>query len=87
MKLQVIGAKEAGYLIRGKVSIGQEVTIRHEGKVKRVIVVTTKKVTPTGVRYDINKVMSKESKVRSRGPISKGLNKHVEIATMGVITL
>jgi hypothetical protein len=52
-----------------------------------VIVVTTKKVTPTGVRYDINKVMSKESKVRSRGPISKGLNKHVEIATMGVITL
>lgn len=83
MKLQVIGAKAAGHLIRGRVSIGQEVTIRHEGKVKRVVVVATKKVTPTGVRYDINKVMSKESKTRAKGPISKGLNGQAEIMALG----
>ena len=78
MKLQVIGAKTPGYMIRGKLGIGQEITIRHEGKVQRVVVVTTKKRTPTGVRYDKNQVMSKEQRVKVKGPKSKGLTAEMQ---------
>jgi hypothetical protein len=36
-----------GYLIQGKVRIGQPVTISYEGKVERCIVIRTKRYTPT----------------------------------------
>ena len=72
-------------MIRGKLGIGQEITIRHEGKVKRVVIVTTKKPTPTGVRYDKNQVMSKEQRVKVKGPISKCLT--AEIQALGAQSL
>lgn len=78
MKLEVIGKKEPGNLIRGKVRIGQEITIRHQGKVERAIVVRTSRYTPTEVSFDTNTVIIKGTKGRAKGPISKGLNQHME---------
>jgi len=87
MKLEIIGMKEAGYLIRGKVSIAQEVTIRHQGKVERVVVVTTKRMSPTGVRFDKARVISKEGKMKAKGLMSKGLSKHADIIALGGIMI
>lgn len=87
MKLVVIGKKEPGYLIRGKVKIGQEITIRLQGKVERCIVVRTKSYTPTGVSFDVAAVMIKGSKAKAKGPISKGLNIHADLIALGGTTL
>ena len=45
MKVEVIGSPERGEVIQGKVRIGQEVVIRHKGKVEIGIVVRTKRYT------------------------------------------
>ncbi|MBS0186309.1 MAG: hypothetical protein JSS34_08350 [Proteobacteria bacterium] len=87
MKLEVIGKKEPGYLIQGKVRIGQEIVIRHQGKVERSIVVRTKRYTHTGVSFDQAAVMIKGSKAKAKGPISKGLNIHAEVIALGGQTI
>jgi len=87
MKLYVVGKKEPGYLIRGKVRIGQEITIRHQGKVERCIVVRTKRYTPTEVSFDIATVMIKGSKAKAKGPISKGLGQHADVIALGGQTI
>ena len=81
MKLKIMGKKEPGYLIRGKVRIGQEVTIRYQGRVETCIVVRTKRYTPTEVSFDVATVMMKGSK--AKGPISKGLNQHGDVLALG----
>lgn len=47
MKVEVIGGKEAGNVIQGKVRVGQEVVIRRKGKVERVLVVRGRRYTKT----------------------------------------
>lgn len=42
MKVEVIGSTEIGRVIQGKVKIGQEIVIRHKGKVKIAVVVRTR---------------------------------------------
>lgn len=85
MKLKIIGKREPGYLIRGKVKIGQEVTIRYQGKVEKSIVVRTKSYTPTEVSFDVATVMMKGTK--AKGPISKGLKAHADIIAIGGQTI
>ena len=50
MKVEVIGKKDEGFVIQGKVRMGQEVVIRRKGKVERVITVRTKRYTETRYR-------------------------------------
>ena len=71
MKVEVIGAKEAGYVIQGKVRVGQEVVIRRKGKVERVIVVRARRYTKTRVSYDKAAVIGKGEV--SKKLISKGV--------------
>jgi hypothetical protein len=71
MKVEVIGAKEAGYAIQGKVRIGQEIVIRRKGKVERVIVVRARRYTKTRVTYDNAAVIGKGE--ASKKIISKGV--------------
>lgn len=71
MKVEIIGGKEAGYVIQGKVRIGQEIVIRHGGKVERVMVVRARRYTKTRVSYDKAGVMSKGE--ISKKIISKGV--------------
>ena len=71
MKVQVIGGKEEGYVIQGKVRIGQEVVIRRKGKVERGIVVRARRKTKTRVSYDKGAVMGKTGV--SKRVISKGV--------------
>jgi sulfate adenylyltransferase subunit 1 (EFTu-like GTPase family) len=59
MKVNVIGSGKEGRVIQGKVKIGQEVVIRHKGKVERGVVVRTKKRTPTEVSYGKAAIMIK----------------------------
>ena len=59
MKVEVIGKKDEGFVIQGKVRMGQEVVIRRKGKVERVITVRTKRYTKTRVSYDKAGVMEK----------------------------
>ena len=73
MKIIVIGSTEAGYIIRGKIRIGQDVVVRHKGKVEQGTVVRTKTYTKTLVRFDNVVVMLKKATTRIKGPISKGL--------------
>jgi len=73
MKVEVIGSPERGEVIQGKVRIGQEVVIRHKGKVEIGIVVRTKRYTKTQVSYDQAAVMIKGGTSRPKGPISKGV--------------
>jgi hypothetical protein len=46
--------------------------------VERAIVVRTSRYTPTEVSFDTNTVIIKGTKGRAKGPISKGLNQHME---------
>ncbi len=73
MKVEVIGSKIEGRVIQGKVKIGQEIVIRHKGKVKIAIVVRTREYTTTKVSYDKTGVVMKEEGGRAKGPISKGV--------------
>lgn len=73
MKVVVIGSPITGNVIQGKVRIGQEVVIRHKGKVGIGVVVRTKRYTKTQVSYDTAAVMMKEGTSRAKGPISKGV--------------
>ena len=66
MKVEVIGAKEAGYVIQGKVRV-----IRRMGKVERVIVVRARRYTKTRVSYDKAAVIGKGEV--SKKLISKGV--------------
>ena len=82
IELQVIGKKEPGYLIKRKLRIGQDVTIRHSGKVERCIVIRTKRYTPTNVSFDKPAVMIKGFKAKAKGPISKGLNQYADLLAL-----
>ena len=73
MKVRVIGSEKEGNIIQGKERIGQEVVIRHGGKVKIGTVVRTKRYTRTQMRFSRVTVMLKNSTSRVKGPISKGL--------------
>ncbi|MBS1738821.1 MAG: hypothetical protein JSS98_19845 [Bacteroidetes bacterium] len=74
MKVIVVGSIEAGHIIRGKIRIGQEVVLRHMGKVEQGVIVRTKHYTKTKVRFDNVVVMLNKSTTRIKGPISKGLD-------------
>lgn len=78
MKVEVIGSKEIGRVIQGKVKIGQELVIRHEGKVKIVVVVRTRSYTKTKVSYDIAGVMIKGQGGKAKGPIAKGVGTELQ---------
>ena len=52
MKVKVIGNTNRGEVIQGKVITGQQVVIRHKGKVEKAIVVRTKKYNRHFVSYD-----------------------------------
>lgn len=78
MKIKIIGRKEAGNIIRGKLRIGQEVVIRHKGKIEVAVVVRTRRYTKTEVSYDEAAVMIKGGKSRTKGPISKGLVEEIK---------
>jgi len=73
MKVLVIGSQKEGRIIQGKVRIGQEVVLRHNGKVEVGIIVRTKRYTKTQVSFDEAAVMLKGSTTRARGPISRGV--------------
>lgn len=74
MKVIVVGSTEVGHIIRGKIKIGQEVVLRHMGKVEQGEVIRTKQYTKTMVRFDNVVVMLKKATTRIKGPISKGLD-------------
>jgi hypothetical protein len=78
MKVEVIGSTDIGRVIQGKVRIGQEIVIRHKGKVKIAVVVRTRRYTKTKVSYDIAGVVIKEQGGRARGPIAKGVGAEIE---------
>ena len=78
MKVEVIGSTEVGRVIQGKVKIGQEIVIRHEGKVKIAVVVRTRWYTKTKVSYDTAGVILKEQGGRAKGPIAKGVGAEVQ---------
>lgn len=78
MKVEVIGSKEIGRVIQGKVKIGQELVIRHDGKVKIAVVVRTRDYTKTHVSYDQAAVMVKGGSMRAKGPIAKGVGTEIE---------
>lgn len=77
MKVEVIGKGGEGYVIQGKVKIGQEVVIRYKGKVEKGIVVRTRGYTKTKVSYDKAGVIMKEGGGRAKGPISKGVGAEI----------
>jgi hypothetical protein len=77
MKVIVIGSQKVGNVIQGKVRIGQEVVIRHKGKVAIGTVVRTKRYSKTEVSYDVAAVMVKAGTSRAKGPISKGLGAEI----------
>src|SRR6185312_16496814 len=69
-----------GYLIRGKVKIGQIVTVGYLGKVHKGVIVRAKQYSLTGVSFDSPAVVLLSFKGnRIRGPISKGLKFHQDI--------
>lgn len=78
MKVEVIGSTEIGRVIQGKVKIGQEIVIRHKGKVKIAVVVRTRRYTKTKVSYDTAGVIIKEQGGRAKGPIAKGVGAEIE---------
>lgn len=82
MKVEVIGSpggrQEIARVIQGKVRIGQEIVIRHKGKVKIAVVVRTRRYTKTMVSYDTAGVKIKELGGRARGPIAKGVGAEIE---------
>lgn len=78
MKVEVIGSAEIGRVIQGKVRIGQEIVIRHGGKVKIAVVVRTRRYTKTKVSYDTAGVKLKEQGGRAKGPIAKGVGAEIE---------
>ena len=59
MKVRVIGSDKEGNIIQGKERIGQEVVLRHVGKVKIGTVVRTKRYSRTNVRFSRVTVMLK----------------------------
>jgi len=73
MKIQVIGSDYMGDVIQGRVIVGSEIVIRHRGKVKRGVVVRTKKYNKFLVSYDKPAIMIVNETNRVKGPISKGL--------------
>lgn len=77
MKLQVIGSDILGEVIQGRVKTGSEVVIRHRGKVKKGIIVRTKKYNPFMVSYDNAAIIILGETTRVKGPISKGLKEEV----------
>lgn len=77
MKVEVIGSPIQGRVIQGKVRIGQEVVIRHRGKVMIGVVVRTRRYTKTNVSYDTAGVVVKEMGGRAKGPISKGVGAEI----------
>lgn len=77
MKVEVIGSPIQGSVIQGKVKIGQEVVIRHKGKVMIAVVVRTRSYTKTKVSYDITGVVVKDIGGRAKGPISKGVGPEI----------
>lgn len=78
MKVEVIGSKDIGRVIQGKVRIGQEIVIRHNGKVEIAVVVRTRRYTKTKVSYDKAGVKIKEQAGRAKGPIAKGVGAEIE---------
>ena len=77
MKVKVIGSQQEGRVIQGKVRIGQEVVMRHKGKVEIGVVVRTKRYTKTKISFDETTVMKKNDTSRAKGPISKGLSAEI----------
>jgi hypothetical protein len=73
MKIQVIGSEIMGEVLQGTVKVGSEIVIAHRGKVKRGVVVRTKKYNKFLVSYDKPVVMIKSESHRVKGPISKGM--------------
>jgi len=77
MKVEVIGSPIQGSVIQGKVKIGQEIVIRHKGKVMIAVVVRTRSYTKTKVSFDMAGVVVKEIGGRAKGPISKGVGAEI----------
>jgi len=77
MKVQVIGSDFKGEVIHGNVIAGNIVVIRHRGKVKKGIIVRTKKYNNFMVSYDIPAIMILGESNRVKGPISKGMKEEI----------
>lgn len=76
MKIKVAGSNTEGKLIKGPIKIGKEIVIAHKGKVEVGIVIRTKDLTPTKVRFGAAAVQINGKGVV--GPISKGLDGKVK---------
>lgn len=77
MKLQVIGSEIKGEIIQGTVKTGNQVVIRHKGKVKKGIIIRTKQYNNFMVSYDTPAIIILGESNRIKGPISKGLKEEI----------
>lgn len=77
MKIQVIGNDFKGEVIHGNVIAGNLVIIKHRGKVKKGIIVRTKKYNNFMVSFDLPAIMIIGETNRVKGPISKGMKEEI----------
>jgi len=77
MKVQVIGSDIKGQVIHGNVIAGNFVVIRHKGKVKKGIIVRTKKYNNFMVSFDFPAIIILGESNRVKGPISKGMKDEI----------